>query len=146
VSKFKHIALIHLPSIVYLLPLVLANYFLSCDFFPQSPGSSVFPTHWMILTGRPVTAEEAERMGLANGVVESGNSQTESEAIAQRIANFTQRCLLSDRRSVYEQCGFSLQEAMRNEFRHRVLTIQSGKTLEGTSRFLTGAGRHGTFD
>jgi len=100
----------------------------------------------MILTGRPVRAEEAERMGLANRVVESGTSRAESEAIAQRIANFPQTCLLSDRRSAYEQWGLSVQEAMRNEFRHGLSTIQSGETAQGASRFLSGAGRHGAFD
>jgi enoyl-CoA hydratase len=100
----------------------------------------------MILTGRPVRAEEAERMGLANRVVESGTSRAEAEAIAQHIARFPQRCLLSDRHSVYEQWGLSLQEAMRNELRHGLLTIQSGETAQGAGRFLSGAGRHGTFD
>jgi enoyl-CoA hydratase len=99
----------------------------------------------MILTGRPVRAEEAERIGLANRVVESGTSRAESEAIAQRIANFPQRCLLSDRRSVYEQWGLSVHEAMRNEFQHGLSTIKSGETLEGASRFFSGAGRHGAF-
>jgi len=100
----------------------------------------------MILTGRPVRSEEAERIGLANRVVESGTSRAESEAIAQNIANFPQTCLLSDRRSAYEQWGLSVQEAMRNEFRHGLSTIQSGETAQGASRFLSGAGRHGAFD
>lgn len=100
----------------------------------------------MVLTGRPVEAEEAQRMGLANRIVESGTSRAESEAIAEQIANFPQTCLLSDRRSVYEQWGLSVQEAMRNEFRHGLSTIQTGETLEGASRFFSGAGRHGAFD
>jgi enoyl-CoA hydratase len=100
----------------------------------------------MILTGRPVNAEEAERIGLANRVVESGKSKSEAETIAQHIAHFPQRCLLSDRRSVYEQWGLSLREALRNEFRHGLSTIKSGETAQGAARFLSGAGRHGTFD
>lgn len=100
----------------------------------------------MVLTGRPVEAEEAQRMGLANRIVESGTSRAASEAIAEQIANFPQTCLLSDRRSVYEQWGLSVQEAMRNEFRHGLSTIQTGETLEGASRFFSGSGRHGAFD
>ena len=100
----------------------------------------------MILTGRPITAEEAERMGLANRIVESGASRGEAETIAQSIARFPQRCLLGDRRSVYEQWELSVQEALRNEFRYGLSTIQSGETAQGANRFLSGAGRHGTFD
>jgi enoyl-CoA hydratase len=100
----------------------------------------------MILTGRPVGAEEALRMGLANRVVEPGTSRAEAEALAEQISRFPQRCMLSDRRSAYEQWELSIQAAMRNEFRLGLATIQSGETLEGAARFSEGAGRHGVFD
>ena len=100
----------------------------------------------MILTGRPVEAEEALRMGLANRVVEPGTSRAEAEALAEQISRFPQRCMLSDRRSAYEQWELSIQAAMRNEFRLGLATIQSGETLEGAARFSEGAGRHGVFD
>ncbi len=100
----------------------------------------------MILTGRPVGAEEALRMGLANRVVEPGTSRAEAEALAEQISRFPQRCMLSDRRSAYEQWELSIQAALRNEFRLGLATIQSGETLEGAARFSEGAGRHGVFD
>jgi enoyl-CoA hydratase len=99
----------------------------------------------MVLTGRPVEAEEALRMGLANRVVEPGASRAEAEALAGQIARFPQQCLLGDRRSTYEQWDLSVQAAMRNEFRLGLATIESGETLEGAARFSQGAGRHGTF-
>ncbi|MBA7697811.1 Carnitinyl-CoA dehydratase [subsurface metagenome] len=99
----------------------------------------------MILTGRPVEAEEALRMGLANRVVESGTARAEAEALAQQIIRFPQQCLLSDRRSAYEQFDFSFTEAMKNEFLLGVKTIESGETLDGAARFTRGAGRHGSF-
>ena len=95
----------------------------------------------MILTGRPVGAEEALSMGLANRIVEPGASRVEAEALAEQLLRFPQRCLLSDRRSAYEQ----LEEAIQNAFRLGMSTIQSGETAEGVRRFLEGAGRHGTF-
>ncbi len=100
----------------------------------------------MILTGRPVGSEEALRMGLANRVVDTGTSLTEAWKLAEQISRFPQRCMLSDRRSLYEQWELSSQAALRNEFRLGMSTVLSGETLEGASRFIKGAGRHGTFD
>jgi len=62
----------------------------------------------MILTGRPVEADEALGMGLANRVVEPGTARVEAEALAQQIIQFPQQCLLSDRQSAYEQFDFPL--------------------------------------
>ena len=100
----------------------------------------------MILTGRPVGAEEALSMGLANQIVEPGTSRLEAEALAEQLSRFPQRCLLNDRRSAYEQWEFSVEEAMKNEFQLGLVTIQSGETMKGAGRFSEGAGRHGAFD
>ena len=99
----------------------------------------------MILTGRPVEAEEALSMGLANRVVAAGTARLEAEALARQIIRFPQRCLLSDRRSAYEQFDFSFDKAMENEFRLGLETVESGETLDGAARFAKGAGRHGSF-
>jgi enoyl-CoA hydratase len=100
----------------------------------------------LILTGRPVNADEALRMGLANRVVEPGTSRAEAESLAEQIAKFPWRCVLSDRRSAYEQLNLPFDEAMRNEFKLGLETILSGETVEGATRFAKGAGRHGSFD
>ncbi len=100
----------------------------------------------MVLTGRPVDAEEALSMGLANRVVDPGTSLAEAETLAQQISRFPQQCMLSDRRSAYEQWGLSIEAALRNEFRLGMITMNSGETLEGAARFSKGAGRHGVFD
>jgi enoyl-CoA hydratase len=95
----------------------------------------------LILTGRPVGAEEALQIGLANRVVENGMARGAAESLAEVIARFPQRCLLSDRRSAYEQLGLTWEKALENEFRLGLLTIQSGETGEGAERFSRGAGR-----
>ncbi|MGQ9655569.1 MAG: crotonase/enoyl-CoA hydratase family protein [Thermodesulfobacteriota bacterium] len=100
----------------------------------------------MILTGRPVGAEEALAMGLANRVVDTGSSREEAERLAEEIARFPWRCVLSDRRSAYEQFDLTLEEAMLNEFRLGRATIESGETMQGAGRFASGHGRHGAFD
>ena len=100
----------------------------------------------MILTGRPVGAEEALSFGLANQVVADGTAREAAEALAAQIAAFPQRCLRHDRLSSYEQWGMSLPDAIANEFRHGAQTLASGETLAGATRFSNGAGRHGRFD
>jgi len=99
----------------------------------------------LILTGRPVGAEEALKMGLANRVVATGLARGAAESLAEELARFPQRCLLSDRRSAYEQVDLSWEEALKNEFRLGLDTIESGETEKGAERFSQGAGRHGTF-
>lgn len=100
----------------------------------------------LILTGRAVQAEEAMRIGLANRVVPSGQALEAAIALAEQIAAHPQRCMRGDRRSAIEQWGMSEGDAMRNELRIGVETIESGETVSGAQRFRDGAGRHGTFN
>jgi enoyl-CoA hydratase len=99
----------------------------------------------MILTGRPVGADEAYSFGLVNRVVEDERSRIEAEKLAREIAAFPQICMREDRLSVHEQLGLTVKEAMNNEFRHALKTLQSGETFEGAKRFLKGSGKHGQF-
>ncbi len=99
----------------------------------------------MILTGRPVGAEEALRMGLANRVVPTGKAREEAERLARQIVAFPQVTLRGDRRSAHEQAGLPLQEALANEFRIGQASRDSGVLVEGARRFASGAGRHGSF-
>lgn len=85
-------------------------------------------------------------MGLANRIVETGTARAEAEKLAGQIASFPERCMRSDRQSTYEQHSLPFQEAMKNEFRLGLATLESGETLDGARRFAEGAGRHGRFD
>ncbi|HWM79910.1 MAG TPA: crotonase/enoyl-CoA hydratase family protein [Methylomirabilota bacterium] len=97
----------------------------------------------LILTGRPVGAAEAERIGLANRIVPAGQAREAAEALAGEIAAFPPNCVASDRRSVYETFGMDLGTALAREFELGRATIDSGESLEGAARFAGGAGRHG---
>jgi enoyl-CoA hydratase len=97
----------------------------------------------LILTGRGVQGDEALRMGLVNRLVEPGEARAAAVALARDLAQLPQRCLREDRLSSYEQWNLSLPDALMNEFRRGMNVIESGETLEGASRFVAGAGRHG---
>ena len=100
----------------------------------------------MILTGRGVSGEEALRMGLANRLVERGETLDAALQLARELCAFPQLCMRSDRMSSYEQWGMPLREAIANETQHGLGTIRSGETLAGAQRFASGKGRHGKFD
>jgi len=97
----------------------------------------------LILTGRPVLAGEAERIGLVNRVVPDGTSRDAAEALAAELARFPQTCLLSDRQSAYEQAAFGLEAALGRELELAVPALMEAK--DGAARFSGGLGRGGDF-
>ncbi len=99
----------------------------------------------LILTGRPVSADEALAIGLANRVVDVGESRPEAEKLAREIAAFPQTCMREDRLSAYEQFDLDYDKAIENEFKHGLKTLFSGETLKGAKRFKKGEGKHGQF-
>ena len=98
----------------------------------------------LILTGRGVSGEEARTMGLANRLVPKGRALAEAVELAHALARFPQRCLRSDRQSLYEQWDLPLEQALRRETQLGLEVIRSGETRAGAERFARGAGRHGT--
>lgn len=97
----------------------------------------------LILTGRPVNADEAAAIGLANRVVADGTAAERSVALAHDLARFPQRCLRADRRSAYHQWALDELDALAAETRGGLEVIASGETQRGAARFADGAGRHG---
>lgn len=99
----------------------------------------------LILTGRPIAAEEALQIGLANRVVPSGQSREEAEKLAAQIAAFPRKCMLSDRASVYEGFNMNFADGMKQEFLKGYEVVKSGETVQGAQRFSSGVGRHGQY-
>lgn len=97
----------------------------------------------LILTGRAVSAHEALAMGLVNRTVPKGQARVAAERLAREIAALPQICMRSDRMSTYEQFDLSFEDAMRNELKHGLSALQ-GEAIAGATRFVSGAGRHGT--
>jgi enoyl-CoA hydratase len=98
----------------------------------------------LILTGRPVDAEEALAIGLANRVVPAGRARAEAETLARQIAAFPQAAMRGDRLSAYEQWGLSMSDALTNELERGTPAL--GEGLAGATRFSDGQGRGGRFD
>lgn len=99
----------------------------------------------LILTGRPVRADEALGIGLVNRIVPRGESRAVAEQLAREIAAFPQRCMLADRASAYRQWELPFEQALRDEFLGGLAVVESGETQAGAARFKAGEGRHGTF-
>jgi enoyl-CoA hydratase len=95
----------------------------------------------LILTGRGVGGEEALSMGLANRVVPSGRSLSESTALAHEIAKHPQAALRSDRLSSYQQWALTLEDALANEYRHGMATLETGEMFGGLEDYASGAWR-----
>ncbi len=97
----------------------------------------------LILTGRPVPAEEAHRIGLVNELAEPRRHLERALELAERIAAFPQETMLADRRATIEGFGKPLAEglALEAELGNRVLEV----AVRGAARFASGEGRHGKF-
>jgi enoyl-CoA hydratase len=99
----------------------------------------------LVLTGRPVKADEALAMGLVNRVVPKGSGRAAAETLAQELANFPQACMRADRLSCYLGQELALADALDAEFRRGAQVLQR-ESLSGAQRFAGGAGRHGKFE
>jgi enoyl-CoA hydratase len=95
----------------------------------------------LILTGRPVEAEEAHRIGLVNELVEPGKQLERALELAERIAAFPQETMLADRRAAIEGFGLPLAEGIALE--HRLGRETLHVAVKGAQRFAEGEGRHG---
>jgi len=70
----------------------------------------------MILTGRPVPADEAHRIGLADRVVPTGQARQKAEELAAQLAALPQECLRNDRLSAYDAIGRDVTAALDIEY------------------------------
>ena len=98
----------------------------------------------MILTGRPVAADEALSIGLANRVVPAGEAVALAQTLAAEIAHFPALCMKTDRMSAYRQWDCELAEALRYEGREGAKPLRV-EAVKGAKRFAEGEGRGGAF-
>ncbi len=99
----------------------------------------------MILTGRPVGAQEALEMGLVNRVVEKGKAREAAEELAEQLCEFPQTCMRNDREALYRGIGMTFDAGLELEYGLGIKTLESGESVSGAGRFTEGEGKHGTF-
>src|SRR3954453_16726487 len=68
-----------------------------------------------ILTARPVGAEEALRIGLANEVVPEGNALERALELAHQMAELPQGAMRSDKETMVRNVGRTYEEQLRQE-------------------------------
>jgi enoyl-CoA hydratase len=95
----------------------------------------------MILTGRAVDAETAERWGLATRLVDEGEALDAAVELGERLAQFPQETMLTDREAVYDGVGTPLQQGLGLEGWYGSRALQTA--MEGAERFAGGEGRSG---
>ena len=89
----------------------------------------------LILTGRELGTEEAERMGFLNRVVPDGEALATAIDLAGEIASHPWRGVVNDRKSVYAGLGRPLEEALAIEDELGRDTIFADDFRDGVSRF-----------
>jgi enoyl-CoA hydratase/carnithine racemase len=69
----------------------------------------------LIITGRPVDAQEALRIGLANEVVPEGRSLDRAMELAREVAELPQGAIRSDKETMVRNVGRTYDEQLRTE-------------------------------
>jgi enoyl-CoA hydratase len=95
----------------------------------------------LILSGRILDTDEALAMGLLTEVVPPAKHVERSLEMAEGLASFPQRTMLSDRRAALEGFGLPLDEALKLEAEIGADSTPTG--VEGAARFAAGEGRGG---
>ena len=95
----------------------------------------------LILTGRAVDAEEAERIGLRHRGDRAGRAPRAGAGAGRALAAFPQETMLADRRAAIEGIGLPFAEGLALE--HRLGRETLAVAARGAARFASGEGRHG---
>lgn len=96
----------------------------------------------LILTGRPLEADEALAMGFANRICPQGQALAIAQGIARDLTRFPQACMLADHLSARMHPA-DLATGLRREWVSAAAFKAEGRA--GAARFAAGKGRAGDF-
>lgn len=96
----------------------------------------------LILTGRPVSGEEAHHIGLVDRLCPEGHAMEEALLLAESLTRFPQSCMRADFLSA-RPSGVDLATALRREWTSFEVFAAEGQ--KGAARFAAGKGRGGGF-
>ena len=89
----------------------------------------------MILTGRTIEAEEAERIGLVNRIV-NGELIEAGKSFAREMTGYSLPALQFAREAVHRGLTFALREGLEVEADLNTLAFQTADAIEGMMAFL----------
>lgn len=89
----------------------------------------------LIITGRVIDAQEAERVGLVNEVVPKGKSVQRALELAEVIAGLPQPAIRTDKEAAIRGFGLPLAEGLRIEAQCFNRSIHDPATREGLRQF-----------
>jgi enoyl-CoA hydratase/carnithine racemase len=89
----------------------------------------------MILSGEPIDAAEAHRVGLVNRVVPAESLRAEAVRLARTIASRGPLAVRAARASVLAGLGTDERTAMRTEFGHFLDVLRTDDAVEGSTAF-----------
>ena len=93
----------------------------------------------LIITGRPVDAQEALRIGLANEVVPEGRALERALELAREIAALPQGAIRTDKETMFRNLGRSFEERLRLEIEASVaMFMRRDPHAIGASAFKRG--------
>jgi enoyl-CoA hydratase/carnithine racemase len=114
------------------------NIGLFCSTPMVAVSRAVAPKHAMemLLTGEPISATEAVRIGLINRAVPTGELTTATMALAAKIASKSVQCLKIGKGAFYRQIDMDLKHAY--DYASHVMTenMQALDAAEGIEAFL----------
>ena len=90
----------------------------------------------MLLTGTPVAAEDARKMGLVNRVVDASTLMPETETLAQQIASKSPKTLRIGKAAFYAQAEMSLADAYTYAAEVMVTNLMEPDAEEGIGAFV----------
>lgn len=90
----------------------------------------------MLLTAEPVSAREAERIGLVNRVVPGGELHEATLALARQVAAASPYTLGLGKRAFYEQSALEIEQAYALTEKIMVENARAPDALEGMQAFL----------
>jgi 2-(1,2-epoxy-1,2-dihydrophenyl)acetyl-CoA isomerase len=90
----------------------------------------------MFYTGDPLSAADAERLGLVNRIVEPDQLEPAVRGLAERLARGPAQALAAIKRSVNHAANSSFEDAVDFEFLLQGVQMEGDDFREGTSAFL----------
>ncbi|MFJ7365245.1 enoyl-CoA hydratase [Peribacillus frigoritolerans] len=90
----------------------------------------------IIFTGDPLAAEEAEKIGLVNNVVEQGSGLSEAKILASRMTRHSLQALSRIKKAINEGSEATLEQGLEIETNLFEEIFQTEDVKEGVSAFL----------